>query len=626
MGRADATCVHGRGSAVGKPNTTRHPRRPLSSGVRRLYAKALPTARTGPLYNAISYPTKISAETVALFIATHTRPGDTVLDVFGGSGSTGLAALLCDRPTDRMLSLAESLGAEPVWGPRKAVLYELGALGSFIAAAMCDPPGPDRFREAAEDLVASMDADCGWMYEALDPEGTTGSVRHIIWSEIVACPSCGAETSYWNAAVRQRPLRLERIFRCGECRRDVQLEDAPRVTETTFDPVLGTEIERRKRVPCRVYGRSGKATWQRPAIDADLRLSEKTASLEPPLRAPRVPLDWGDLYRSGYHQGISHLHHFYTPRNFHAIAGLWERIKTYDADLRPALRLLVLSFNASHSTLMTRVVVKNGQNDFVLTGAQSGVLYVSGLPVEKNVLAGVRRKIGTLAAAFRQVSGSQSRVTVHNASSTRLALPSESIQYVFTDPPFGGYIPYAEVNQLNEAWLGTLTQRSDEVIVSPAQGKGVDEYARLMAQVFAEIERVLTPSGAATVVFHSARAEIWQSLYNAFTSAGLGVALTSVLDKLQASFKQTVAQTAVKGDPLMLLTKQAPGLAASTDSIDDIVERVVAVGATRGTAEQTRERLFSRLVAACLERGVPISMSAAEFYGRLAKPRDGRER
>ena len=63
-----------------------------------LYAKALPATRTGHLYNAFPYPTKISPEAIALFIASHTKPDDTVFDGFAGSGTTGLAALLCEDP------------------------------------------------------------------------------------------------------------------------------------------------------------------------------------------------------------------------------------------------------------------------------------------------------------------------------------------------------------------------------------------------------------------------------------------------------------------------------------------------------------------------------------------------
>src|SRR6478672_1174262 len=108
----------------------------LAKALRKLYSRPLPSTRTGALYNAFSYPTKISPEVIALFIATHTVPGATVLDTFAGSGTTGLAALLCDRPTDAMKVLAQEMELSPVWGPRHAILYELGVLGSFVSDTM----------------------------------------------------------------------------------------------------------------------------------------------------------------------------------------------------------------------------------------------------------------------------------------------------------------------------------------------------------------------------------------------------------------------------------------------------------------------------------------------------------
>src|SRR5664279_452542 len=94
-----------------------------------LYAQPLTATRTGPLYNAFSYPTKISPEAIALFVATHTQPGATILDPFAGSGTTGIATKLCDQPTPGMLELAAKLGVSPTWGPRHAVLYDIGVLG-----------------------------------------------------------------------------------------------------------------------------------------------------------------------------------------------------------------------------------------------------------------------------------------------------------------------------------------------------------------------------------------------------------------------------------------------------------------------------------------------------------------
>jgi 16S rRNA G966 N2-methylase RsmD len=581
----------------------------------RLYEAPFHATRSGPLYNAFSYPTKISPEAIALFIATHTQPGDTVLDVFAGSGTTGVAAKLCDRPTPAMKAHAEQLGIEPEWGPRKAVLYEIGVLGSLVARVMCDPPDPARFAQAAADLVDAAEKTHGWLYEADDPDGAGGTIRHTIWSEILVCPRCDEETTYWDAVVRERPLAFSARYACPGCRADNAVKDCERATETAHDPLLDAPITRRRRVPVRVDGLTGRRRWRRPVETDDETAIERGAASKLPTGTPVAAIEWGDLYRAGYHTGITHLHHFYTPRNFLAIAVLWDLVDDHDEDLRDALRLLILSFNATHSTLMTRVVLKQNQKELVLTSAQSGVLYISGLPVEKNVFIGVRRKATTFAAAFELVHGSESDVSVVNATSAKLDLPRGSVDYVFTDPPFGDYIPYAELNQINELWLGAATDRSREIVMSPAAGKDAKAYGGLMADVFRETARVLADDGLMTVAFHSARADVWQALTNAYASAGLAVRATTVLDKTQASFKQTVSRNGVKGDPLILLDKHSRN--PVTASIDEVIARVLDEAERHPLeAERTRERLFSRFVTHCLQGDVAVTLGASEFYLR----------
>src|SRR5690606_41092506 len=68
-----------------------------------------------------------------------------------------------------------------------------------------------------------------------------------------------------------------------------------------------------------------------------------------------------------------------------------------------------------------------------LTGAQSGVLYISGLPVEKNVIEGIARKAKSFRNAFALVHGSNSHVHVFNRTSVRMGLPDASVDYVFTE-------------------------------------------------------------------------------------------------------------------------------------------------------------------------------------------------
>lgn len=143
-----------------------------------------------------------------------------------------------------------------------------------------------------------------------------------------------------------------------------------------------------------------------------------------------------------------------------------------------------------------------------------------------------------------------------NGSSTNVLLEDNSVDYVFTDPPFGDFIPYSEINQLNEAWMGIVTDDAEEAIINPAQGKAIEEYSNLMTAVFGQISRIMKPAASCTLVFHSAKSVIWRALVDAYKEAGLSSIKASILDKVQPSFKQTNSSVTVKGDPLILLKKR----------------------------------------------------------------------
>lgn len=587
-----------------------------------LYERTMRSTRGGPLFNAFPYPTKISPEAIALFIATHTDPSATVLDGFGGSGSTGLAAILCGCPTPAMLAEAERLRLPVRWGVRKAVLYELGVLGSFVADVMCHPPDPAVFRSAAESLLADVRGEWDWLYEARDPEGNTGSIRYVVWSDMLACPGCQRKVSLWDACVSRTPAAISTRFRCPHCRHTVPVDKVRRVRESVTDGLLGQERTVRQRCSAWVYGETDGKTWSRMADAGDRDLQGRLAETHLPECIPITPVLWGDLYRAGYHEGMSHLHHFYTRRNLLAFSAMWAAVERFPRELQPALRFWLLSYNAAHSTIMTRVVAKKGQDDLVVTSGQPGVLYVSGLPVEKNLFAGVRRKINTMVAAFAMVHGHEAEVEVRNASCLDLDLPDGSVDYVFTDPPFGGNIPYAEVNFINEAWLGHVTDQAEEAIISPHQGKSADDYRALLERAFRELHRVLRTDGHATVVFHSATAKVWNSLRNACEAAGFNVANTSVLDKTQGSFKQVRTAGAVQGDPLILLGKATPKAATDATDLWVLANRLADRAAlSDDPSEATAQRLYSRLVAHYMEARQDVPIDAGAFYQLMPRRR-----
>ncbi len=596
-----------------------------TSPFKSLYETPLRSTRSSALFHAHWYPTKISAESIALMIACHTKPGELVFDGFGGSGTTALAAMLCSKPSDELCTEAKARGLNPLWGPRRAVVYELSGLGSFIGQTLCARPDPDRYSVAANRVLEEAERRYGWMYQALDEYSAESVARYFIWSELLECHKCRETETLWNACVRLKPAHISNKWKCPSCGTVSDLSTTPRVLEQGFDSLLGKSITGKARILARVDGITGKRHWARQSTPRDLEIVEQIQHEAIPATAPIVPMmdkggtSWGDLWRAGYHKGITHVHHFYTRRNLIALSCLHELVENEPKSIRDALRFWLSSYNSSHSTLMTRVVAKQDQDDLVLTSAQPGVLYISGLPVEKNLFIGLRRKMKTIRDAFATLSDLEGQVEVRQGSSTRTNLPDESVDYIFTDPPFGGNIPYSEVNFISEAWLGRTTRIQDEAIVSSSQAKGIAAYETLLTKTFHEMRRILKPNGKATVVFHSTQADVWHALGNAYTTASFGVELSNILDKKQGSFKQVTTRNSAKGDPMLLLAPKNNGQVTGRTSVEGVIESLLMQAHDlKDPEESTPQRLYSRFVAYYMRRHASPPINADEFYAKLS--------
>lgn len=574
---------------------------------------SLPSRRSGPLYNVFPYPTKISAETIAVYIASITKPGETILDVFGGSCSTAFASLLCEIPTPTMKKMAQENGLHPLWGPRNAKVYEISEYAAFSAQALLKRVSSEKFKTAFQSFLreALSDPELASIYSSMDPKGNIGEIRHVIWTEHLRCPNCHKAFSYAETFVERCPTEFKDQTICPHCGSLIKVNDCDFVKETYFDGILGKKRQRKKRTPFIVYGETNGWNWSRPANKFD-KESEDTLPYPNNVRPKKIK--WGDLYRGGYHFGIDYLHDFYTKRNFFVFNKLWNLTQKYDSEIQALLKSLLLSYNQSNSTLMTRVVAKKNSSDFVLTGAQSGVLYISRMPVEKNIFRGLYRKAKDIEESLEILSHCSGSAEIYNKSCMVLDEPDNSIDFVFTDPPFGDFIPYAEINQINELWLEKTTKREDEIIISHSENKDINEYRTMLSRAFSEIQRVIKPGRNVAIVFHASKKDVWKAFSKALDESGLKRVEAIVLDKKQSSFKQVVSES-VKGDPIVLLTKGDYDL--SKEPFRDPIEELRQIA--DHNKNKTPAMIYSIYVARSLKANAAVAFDFKEALKLISK-------
>ena len=626
--------------ATGKPYD------PDESYRRKPFAVDVSEGKTHPVYRAHGYHTKVPHLAIVPSILHYTEPGDLVLDGFAGTGMTGVAAQWCGTAPESYRKALEALWAEeglgkPKWGLRCTIQNDLSPLAGFIAANYGLPFDIDAFAEAGRALLDEVEVELGWMYETLHTDGETkGRIDYMVWSEVFRCPECAAEVVFVDEALDRTTGRVRTKFPCPDCDAELNKDRLERVLESDVDTETGDVRRHIALRPSLIrYTVNGETFEKAPDAD-DLERVRRIAQLPLPTEVPTNRLPAEDMYHGSrlVPKGVTHVHHFFLPRAALALAAMWRRANAH-TDLR--LRHMLLYF-VEQAIWGMSILNRYGPTHYSQVNRQlSGVYYVSSQISEVSPRYNLGNKLSRLAKTFTQAPARQPSGCVMTASTTAsLGITDNSVDYVFTDPPFGENIYYADLNFLVESWHGVLTNAAPEAIVDRFKKKGLHEYQHLMQRCFEEYQRVLKPGRWITVVFHNSRNAVWTAIQEAMLAAGFVVADVRTMDKQQGSYRQ-VTSTAVKQDLVISAYKPNDGLeerftltSGTEEGVWDFLRthlgQLPVFVAKEGRVEVVNERqphlLFDRMVAFHVLRNVTVPLSIGEFLAGLARrfpERDG---
>ena len=601
------------------------------------FAVDVSEGKTDPLYRAHGYHTKVPHRAIVPSILHYTRPGDLILDGFCGSGMTGVAAQWCEAaPPQYRVELdarwQEQGRPAPEWGPRHTILGDLSPAATFIAANYTMPFDVDAFVRVAQRLLDEVEAEIGWMYDTRHADGESGArINYTVWSEVFSCPECSGEVVFLAEALDQATMRTRDRFPCPHCSAELSKDNLLRSFRTRSDPATGEPWQRIRFRPALIDASSAELGRYGRTLDrSDLANLERIENLPLPAEVPVNALPINEMYHGSRlaPKGFTHLHHLFLPRAAHALAALWRRAQACN---EPRLRNMLLFF--AEQAIWTMSLL----NRFRPTGysqvnqSLTGVYYVPSQTSEPSPWYILNGKLRRLTKAFKRTHRHRT-VAVSTGDCGALELPDNAIDYVFTDPPFGENIYYADLNYLVESWHRVRTATAPEAIIDQAKGKTLTDYLHAMQRCFAEYRRVLKPGRWMTVVFHNSRNAVWNAIQEAILAAGFVVADVRTLDKRQGSYRQ-VTSTAVKQDLVISAYKPNYGLearfelaAGTEEGVWDFVRthlrQLPVFVASDDRAEVIAERqnflLFDRMVAFHVQRGVLVPLAAAEFHAGLA--------
>ena len=419
-----------------------------------------------PRHRVHKYWGRKPANVVARYVELFTRPDETVLDPFAGSGVTVVEAAILGR---------------------RARGFDANPLAARLGRALLEPPTREAFESASE----------------------------------ILCGALHAEVDRWFSS------------RCRGC-------DVP-VPVRSFAHQGDDLVEVRYRCPA--CGRSGADA---PTSD-DLDLA--ATSVDAPADTPDADIVFGWQMRKLRRAGLTCWSELFTPRSLR----LTSLLRSHILDVQdPAAReWLLLTLTAALAQCTRMIADSSGK-----AGGPSWKINSYWLPTrwqELNPAVYFGNRVRKSLAALDDLRDHGAPLThlarYDRGDSRLLPLPDASVDYIFTDPPYGGEgVQYAELSTLWCLWLDEPTRLDDEVAFNPVRDLTQDDYARGLGDVFEQCHRVLRPGRWMTVTFANKDPQVFQAMLDACTAAGFRQEFMLSMGRSAPALTETTAPRAPTRD------------------------------------------------------------------------------
>ena len=594
--------------------------------VKEPYASDVSEGKSDPIYNAHSYHTKVPPKAITQYLSHYTQEGDIVLDGFSGSGMTGVAC-------------KNIIGDSGQCAHRNVILNDLSPAATNLTYNNTESINLIKFENIASEILEKTIEEFGWMFKTKDPEsGKEVDVEYYVWSEICNCESCSSKLQFSEIAFTEDLSTLKEEIYCPNCGISINKRTLQPCLQNIYDKDLDEVVQipqREMSILC--YKTKGKKKFKKPD-EYDYSIVDKLSSLSKS-GMPIAELPDMQMMRVGRMKSsqIKYVHQFYFEKMRYILGYMWN-LASQITDSR-IQNLVKYWLDSQFVNLSYRNRYR--PNVSFPYNPMTGVFYIPMMSCESNPFVAYKNKLSKIVDAFKNINEQKGCSIVSNSSTSDLPINDCTVDYIFTDPPFGENIYYSDLNFYVEAWNRVYTKTEPEAIVDKVKAKGTYSYNKLIENCFREYYRVLKPGKWITVVFSNTSASIWNGIQNSLRAVGFIIVNVSSLDKQQRSFQSVNTTTAVKQDlvitcykPSKDLTRKLASSYSNKNSVWDFISEHLSYlpihiqrgNATTSIVERSPKILYDSLISYFVQHGYQIPMDAQEFQAGLREryiERDG---
>ena len=175
----------------------------------------------------------------------------------------------------------------------------------------------------------------------------------------------------------------------------------------------------------------------------------------------------------------------------------------------------------------------------------------------------------------------------------------KSVDYIYTDPPYGAHIAYLDLSAIWHAWLGlevTDEMRAREAIEAGDQQFDENHYLEVLQKSFEQMFYALKDDAWLSLVFHHKKTNLWYSIRDMLRYTGFKYVNCVAQPLSKRTFKKIKSPLRVLGESLIVNFQKTavrqisqPMSLPMANIIKNVAERVVYREAGATTEEILRE-------------------------------------